>query len=302
MHKQNYKKVDHAIHHWFLKLKAEETPNIRSWRAIAAHDISVKHALDEYLKGKTVIAFMGGHAIRRKEIAYRQVAFLAQRLAKAGYLIVSGGGAGIMEAANLGGYMMERSEADLEEALKLLVVNGDKFEHEYENTEAADTVIKRFGPATHMPSLGLSTWHYGFTEPSNVFASFHAKIFSNALREDLVTGIANGAIVFNPGSAGTMQEVFQNACFNHYSDPGKESPTIFLNRQFWEPHHAFSLLKAQSTGKPYASLLLMSDDSDEIVALVEKHRKAKNLPLITPDALLRPWWVKKTCPHQDSHF
>merc|ERR1711991_711933 len=82
----------------------------------------------------------------------------------------------------------------------------------------------------------LPTYHYGH-EPSNKFATYHAKFFSNAVREDDIIQIANGGIFFflgpfisttnlifnfigilyTPGSAGTRQEIFQDACKNHYA-------------------------------------------------------------------------------------
>ena len=48
---------------------------------------------------------MGGHAELRGSGPYRMVAKLGRRLARAGRLIVTGGGPGVMEAANLGAYL-----------------------------------------------------------------------------------------------------------------------------------------------------------------------------------------------------
>jgi predicted Rossmann-fold nucleotide-binding protein len=82
-------------------------------------------------------------------------------------------------------------------------------------------------------SLGVPTWLYGH-EPSTPFATHIAKYFDNSIREDSILTIAFGGIVFTPGSAGTMQEVFQEAVQNHYLSYGLSSPMIFLGRQFWD--------------------------------------------------------------------
>lgn len=42
-----------------------------------------------------------------------------------------------------------------------------------------------------MPSLGIPTWRYS-QEPFNRFATYHAKFFSNAQREDSLCHIARG--------------------------------------------------------------------------------------------------------------
>jgi hypothetical protein len=129
----------------------------------------------------------------------------------------------------------------VEEALKILSEGGEKYKEEYLNVEAADRVLQRFGMPSYMPrsvlclflclihssqfdfssfgwffSLGIPTYRYGH-EPSNRFATFHAKYFSNAIREDILLGICTGGIIFTRGGPGTRQEIFQAACHNHYT-------------------------------------------------------------------------------------
>ena len=66
-------------------------------------------------------------------------------------------------------------------------------------------------------SLGIPTWHYGH-EPTNLFATAIAKYFRNAAREAILLEVCDAGIVFLPGAAGTVQEVFQDACENYYAD------------------------------------------------------------------------------------
>ena len=65
-------------------------------------------------------------------------------------------------------------------------------------------------------SLSIPTWHYGH-EPTSPFATHIAKLFQNSIREDGLLTIARQGIVFTRGSAGTLQEVFQDAQQNFYA-------------------------------------------------------------------------------------
>ena len=65
-------------------------------------------------------------------------------------------------------------------------------------------------------SLSIPTWFYGH-EPTNVFGTPIAKYFANALREDTLLHRCRGGIVFAPGAAGTVQEIFQAANDRFYA-------------------------------------------------------------------------------------
>lgn len=152
--------------------------------AQSIHDYSIIDALHDYLEGKTPIGFMGGHKTARGSPEYQSVVKLARRLARAGFLIVTGGGMGTMEAANLGGYLADKTDAQVEQALKIIATSGGWDEaKEWANPQPALNVIAALGEVTHMPSIGIPTFRYT-QEPPNAFATWHAKFFSNALRED----------------------------------------------------------------------------------------------------------------------
>ena len=77
-------------------------------------------------------------------------------------------------------------------------------------------------------SIGIPTWFYGH-EPPNVFATGIAKYFSNALREDTLLERCAGGLIYLPGAAGTVQEVFQAATRNYYAPEGTNlAPMILL--------------------------------------------------------------------------
>lgn len=260
--------------------------DLRSKLFYSAHDFSISDALFDCVAGKTVVSFMGGHALARRDPLYRLVVRVAWSLARQGFVIATGGGPGAMEAGCLGAYLaVSGSEEDVEEALRIIgTPSGKVVEHEYEDDYPARQVLARFGAAERMPSLGVPTFFYGH-EPSNLFASLHAKYFDNAIREDMLIKISNGGIIFAPGSAGTRQELFQAACLNHYADPGKDFPTVFLGSDFWSSPDIYTLFTQVAAPHPYAQWILKSDAPSDIVELLLRHAHQKGLPLLSSDAL-----------------
>jgi predicted Rossmann-fold nucleotide-binding protein len=115
-------------------------------------------------------------------------------------------------------------------------------------------------------SLGIPTWLYGH-EPATPFATHIAKYFDNALREDHLLTIAKGGVIYSPGSAGTMQEIFQDAAQNHYISFGYASPMAFLGTNYWTQElPAYSLLQNMVETGRYKNLLLsLTDNIDDII-------------------------------------
>ncbi len=81
-------------------------------------------------------------------------------------------------------------------------------------------------------TLGIPTWHYGH-EPPNLFATAVAKYFRNAVREAILLEVCDAGIVFLPGAAGTVQEVFQDACENYYADESSIAPMVLVGEEHW---------------------------------------------------------------------
>ena len=82
------------------------------------------------------------------------------------------------------------------------------------------------------PSVGIPTWFYGH-EPPNAFASHIAKYFANATREDGLLARSTAGVVFLPGAAGTVQEIFDNATPNYYESRGEPTPMVLVDRVHW---------------------------------------------------------------------
>ncbi len=73
-------------------------------------------------------------------------------------------------------------------------------------------------------------------------------------------------MIFAPGSAGTIQEIFQDAAQNHYRTTGFASPMIFLGTRYWQhTKPVYPLLQQLAAGEPYRDMLCITDSVDEAV-------------------------------------
>lgn len=216
-------------------------PDLREALAQRVHDHGIDNALahvtDEWIEAQgkgSIVGVMGGHAELRGSAGYRAAAALAWRLANSGKLILTGGGPGVMEAANLGSYLSTFPESELVKAIDELTAAPDFHDHE-PYTAVALAVRDRYqsdAPWEKRGGLSVPTWFYGH-EPANLFAAKAAKMFSNASREEVILKLSRGGIVFAPGRAGTVQEVFQAATMTFYGSAGGSGPFVFLGRRYW---------------------------------------------------------------------
>jgi predicted Rossmann-fold nucleotide-binding protein len=245
-------------------------------------DSALAYAAAAWVKARgpaAAVGVMGGHAVLRGSPTFRLAATLGWELARAGRLVVTGGGPGVMEAANLGAFLAERPAGDLAAALDLLAGAPDFRDHE-PYTAAALEVRRRFpaaaegdGPLDWARRGGLSipTWLYGH-EPANLFAARIAKYFSNAIREDTILRLSRGGIVFAPGWAGTVQEVFQAATKTFYATDGASGPYVFLDTAYWtERLPVRALLEPLLAASPAGDLsgtIHLTDDVAEAVKLL----------------------------------
>lgn len=241
------------------------------------HDHAIDDALGDLLEGrvekdgkKKVIGIMGGHSTSRVDPYYRKVALIAQELTRRGYFIASGGGPGIMEAANLGAWMANGDLKELDVALDILAQAPLYTDDGY--IKQAQEVLALYPHGCS--SLAVPTWFYGH-EPTNMFSVHVAKYFSNSIREDGLLAISHYGVIYAPGSAGTTQEIFMDATQNHYVTFDWVSPMIFLGKKrYQEDTMLFACLTALAGEKKYADYLLCTDDTDEVINALSAYELA----------------------------
>lgn len=264
---------DQRVYNHFLA-QGKVTDNPLESLARNLHDFcimqSTKRLLAEYDKCK-VVAVMGGNAMRRDDASYEKIARISKTLTEQGTLMVSGGGSGAMEATGFGAWMAGRAEDEFLEALSRLKAVPIQEDADY--LQASFGIIRDY-PQTTYRNLSIPTWLYGH-EWTSPFATHIAKLFENSVREDTLLTIAYGGIIYAPGRAGTIQEVFQEAVQNHYLTFGFASPMVFLDTEFWTKTTPFYPLLVDLMDKGiYKNLLLsLTDEPEEVVETITLFQK-----------------------------
>lgn len=281
--------LDHRAFSWFTDPASRKPRTLGVAEAWAArtHDTCLEACVTRFLDDdKRTVGVMGGHDESRASEAYRAVVTVARTLTRTGrVVIVTGGGPGLMEAANLGAFLAPHPDSALDEALEGL---GDPHFSSHEWLASAARVRARLlgswdaaePPGGH--SLGIPTWLYGH-EPPNLFASHAAKFFYNSLREDGLVTVADGGLIFAPGNAGTVQEIFQDANQNYYRGADPATPMVLLGTDYWDPTPGapaaatgrpklpkplWPLLSRLGAEKGFGDALALTDDPEEIIALL----------------------------------
>jgi predicted Rossmann-fold nucleotide-binding protein len=263
--------LDGRIYARVSERKADE----RELLAQRIHDFAIDRAIARLVAEKPrVVGIMGSSKTKPAEPAYAQVANLARLLSREGYQVASGGGLGIMEAANLGAFLANRPDAELDAAIGELAA-APPFDPDDKAAQAAYLKVavairERYAPGGE--SIAIPTWVYS-GEPISQFASHIAKYFANSIREDGLLTISFAGVVFAEGRAGTTQEIFQDAAQNAYTDPAEErSPMVFLGGENYTSRTGlYSALESQSKlWGPYPHDLF--DEPADVVDYLNSHQ------------------------------
>jgi len=278
------KTADFAIYEHYVR-GGSAAPDQFTGMMRALHDQSIYQALQPLLAGHRVAAVMGSHAMPRSSVGpYATAARLARRLTRAGLLVCTGGGPGAMEAVHLGAALANSPDEALDEAFAQLARAAESPNLKYiiRRDGAVDQALVKqahawFAPALGIAarlekpgvSLGIPTWHYGH-EPTTPFATHIAKFFQNSIREDGLLAVASQGIVFCPGRAGTIQEIFQDAAQNFYRSYGYFSPMVLLGTAYWrDTYPVIQLLQRLFSKDDFDKRVLLTDDPDHAAEFIE---------------------------------
>jgi predicted Rossmann-fold nucleotide-binding protein len=262
---------DARVYQW--SIRPGQRHRLDATLAAALHDHSIGDALDELTRselcaGRTMVGVMGGHAAHRGSAVFEEAALLGRLLARDGRVVATGGGPGTMEAANLGAYLSDAPEQDFRRALDDLAAVPGFRPSVSAWARSAAAVVERHSGGT--PSLGVPTWFYGH-EPPNFFATHIAKYFANAIREAILLELCNGGIVFLPGSGGTVQEIFQDACENYYGTPETIMPMVLVGQEHWlRRYPAWPLLQSLAAGRRMENRIFLVDTVEEALAVLDR--------------------------------
>lgn len=263
--------LDARVYQW--SIRSGQRHRLDATLAAALHDHSIGDALDELIRsdlcvGRTMVGVMGGHAAHRGSGVFEEAAVLGRLLARDGRVVATGGGPGTMEAANLGAYLSDAPEREFRRALDDVAAVPGFRPSVSAWARSAAAVVERHPEGT--PSLGIPTWFYGH-EPPNFFATHIAKYFANAIREAILLELCNGGIVFLPGSGGTVQEIFQDACENYYGTPETIMPMVLVGLEHWlRRYPAWPLLQSLAAGRRMESRIFLVDTVEEALAVLDR--------------------------------
>jgi SLOG cluster4 family len=257
--------LDRKIAGYFVAAGGRNPPSAAEAIAQRLHDFGIDRALTAWLDGNggtapKVVGVMGGHATPRDDPQYALVADLGWRLGRAGFVVATGGGPGLMEAANLGAYLSKYTDRGaLDQALALLH-QAPAFDSDHARyVEATRGVLEQLPNGAD--SLGVPTWVYP-DEPVNLFSSHIAKYFSNSMREEGLIAIGSHGVVIASDTPGTVREVFQAAEQNSYWVGDRRSPMVLLGPQ---GSSSFELLIAYARRDGYADLVRSFEEPEAAV-------------------------------------
>jgi hypothetical protein len=268
--------LDGRIFEW-VRRHGGRSPEVEEGLRQRIHDHAIDVGVAEVVsrRGGRIVGIMGSAVATARDPEYARVVRLARELTLHGFLVATGGGPGLMEAANLGAFLSSHDDDAVEDALEALREAPAFGEDDAGYLAAAARVRERFQPGGE--SLGIPTWVYE-GEPVGQFSSHIAKYFSNSIREDGLLSVCISGIVYAPGRAGTSQEIFQDAAQNAYSRPHAEpSPMAFYGVHHYEAHSGLwpAVRRQEELWGPYP--IELSDDVGRIVDFIERNQPEATL-------------------------
>ncbi len=276
----------------YLATLAQGQPTARS-RGIgngrALHDAAISFSLAARVMNARSVGILGGHSEPRGSATYDAVARVAYELSRQDFTILTGGGPGAMEAAHLGARYSPLGDAAFAQALARISTDpatvrfplphgSDLVRDGAFDDDALRMLHAWLKPAMQLAqeseagagvSVGIPTWLYGH-EPSTPFATEHAKYFENSIREEGLLTLAIYGAIYAPGSAGTLQEIFEDANQNFYVPPNEGlSPMVFLDIDgYWTRQFPVIPVLRALFGDRFDDVVTVVDSADAAVEAI----------------------------------
>lgn len=199
------------------------------------------------------ITVFGGSRIKHNSVHSHAAAHLAKKLVAHGYSIITGGGPGIMEAANYGAmeYVKECKLADPSQC--------------------------------NVPvSAGIGLLQLNL-EHANIYTQETITMSHFFSRKWLLVRYSQGFVIF-PGGFGTLDELFEIVTLRQ-TNKMQQAPIILINKDYWQPIIDWQYEKALKNGlisKDDCSIFTVLDSVDdafdyitETVASIAPHKNGR---------------------------
>ncbi|EGG1193633.1 TIGR00730 family Rossman fold protein [Campylobacter jejuni] len=177
---------------------------------------------------KNAVTFFGSARLKEDNFYYQQAKILAQKCAQNGFCVISGGGGGIMRAANEGAFSQEN------------------------NTNS-------------MSSVGFNIF-LPHEQKLNDFVEYNITFESLAIRKMALIEKSLAFVIF-PGGFGTLDELCEILTLKQLEFK-KDVPIILFGSEFWRGFDEFvrnSLLKLEVISKGDELKYKITDDLDFII-------------------------------------
>lgn len=177
---------------------------------------------------KNAVTFFGSARLKEDNFYYQQAKILAQKCAQNGFCVISGGGGGIMRAANEGAFSQKN------------------------NTNS-------------MSSVGFNTF-LPHEQKLNDFVEYNITFESLAIRKMALIEKSLAFVIF-PGGFGTLDELCEILTLKQLEFK-KDVPIILFGSEFWRGFDEFvrnSLLKLEVISKGDELKYKITDDLDFII-------------------------------------
>ena len=196
---------------------------------------------------KRMVTFFGSARCQEGDHWYDEARKLARELARAEFDIVTGGGPGIMEAANQGAHEV----------------------HEHSGI-AGENQAKQFGD-----SIGLNI-KLPFEQRINAYVDKAVAFHYFFVRKVMLSYYAQ-AYIFFPGGFGTLDEVFEIITLIQTKKLAGNVPVILVGKEFWAP------LAAWIEQSIYEQFGAVDKEDLRIYTLVDSADEALNIIKKTPE-------------------
>lgn len=187
------------------------------------------------------ITVFGGARVKLDSKHGKMASSLTRKLAKDGFSVITGGGPGIMEAANFGVFDYVREcKAGGKECKEILSVG-----------------------------IGVSRLNI---EKENAYVHQQIVMSHFFSRKWLLVRYAMGFIVF-PGGFGTLDELFEIVTLRQ-TEKMQRAPIILMDSKYWMPIISWAKDQALVHGlvsQEDIDLLIVLDDVDEAAAIIKKY-------------------------------